>query len=98
MLPPLGHSLRLCLRRFRSGVTQQGAWGYNSDRAEGERRFFSGSQCHFVLYIMDEHGEVQDLNALVCFTSEFLFLLLVIKINSSEISEIVRAGEQELVA
>ena len=58
MLPPLGHS------RFRSGVTQQGAWGYNSDRAEGERRFFSGSQCHFVLYIMDEHGEVQDLNAL----------------------------------
>ena len=24
----------------------------------------SGSQCHFVLYIMDEHKEAQDLNAL----------------------------------
>lgn len=64
MLPVLGHSLRLCLHRFGSTVTQQGAWGYKRGGAEGERSFFSGSQCHFVLYIMDEHEEAQDLNAL----------------------------------
>lgn len=64
MLPAPGHCLRLCLHRFGSTVTQQGAWGYNGGGAEGERSFFSGSQCHFVLYIMDEHEEAQDLNAL----------------------------------
>lgn len=26
--------------------------------------FFSGSQCHFIFYIVDEHGEAQDLNVL----------------------------------
>lgn len=66
MLPALGHGLRLCLRRSGSRVTQQGTWGYNRGGAEGERSFFSGSQCHFVLYILDEHEEAQDVNALVC--------------------------------
>lgn len=43
--------------RFRSMVTQQGVWGYNPGGAEGERSLFSGSQCHFILYLMDEHEE-----------------------------------------
>lgn len=64
MLPALGHCLGLCLHRSGSAVTQQGSWGYNHGGAEGERNFFSGSQCHFVLHIMDEHEEAQDLNAL----------------------------------
>lgn len=64
MLPALGHCLRLSLHRFGSTVTQQGSWGCNHGGAEGERIFFSGSQCHFIFYIVDEHGKAQDLNAL----------------------------------
>lgn len=45
-------------------MTQRGSWGCNHGGAEGERSFFSGSQCHFRFYLMDEHGEAQDLNAL----------------------------------